>query len=148
MHAGLLDVLHHAADQHLAGVVTHGVDVDLDGVVEEAVDEHRAVRRQPALPAEAAVAGELVHRLAQLAFVVDDAHRPPAEDVARAHEHRVADLAGDGERLVEVGGRATGRLGDAEVVAQPVPLLAVLGGVDRLGVGAGDELAQGSRRRA
>ena len=32
VHAGLLDVLHHAADQHLAGVVADGVDVDLDGV--------------------------------------------------------------------------------------------------------------------
>ena len=30
VHPGLLDVLHHAADQHLAGVVAHRVDVDLD----------------------------------------------------------------------------------------------------------------------
>ena len=86
------------------------------------------------------MAGELVHRLAQLALVVDDAHRPPAEDVARAHEHRVADVGGDGEGLVEVDGGASRRLGDAEVVTQPVPLLAVLGGVDRLGGRAGDEL--------
>ena len=56
---GLLDVLHDAADDHLAGVVADGVDVDLGGVLEEAVDEHRALGRQAALLAEAAEAGQL-----------------------------------------------------------------------------------------
>ena len=65
MHAGLLDVLHHAADQHLAGVVADGVDVDLDGVLEEAVDQHRPLGRQPALPAEAAEPGQLAPSLAR-----------------------------------------------------------------------------------
>ena len=40
MDAGLLDVLHHAADVHL-GAVAQRVDVDLDGVLEEPVDQHR-----------------------------------------------------------------------------------------------------------
>ena len=62
MHAGLLHVLHDAADQDLAGDVTHRVDVDLDGVLEEAVDEHRALGGQPALTRQAAEAGELGHR--------------------------------------------------------------------------------------
>ena len=54
VHAGLLDVLHHAADQHLAGVIADGVDVDLDGARQEAVDQHGPLGRQPAFRAEAA----------------------------------------------------------------------------------------------
>ena len=41
MDAGLLDVLHHAADDDRAGRVGDDVDVDLDRVVEELVDEQR-----------------------------------------------------------------------------------------------------------
>ena len=40
--AGLLDVLHHPAEEELLAV-EQGVDVDLDRVVEEPVDEHRAL---------------------------------------------------------------------------------------------------------
>ena len=47
VHAGLLDVLHHPADDHLAGGVAHGVDVDLDRVLEEPVDQHRPLGRSP-----------------------------------------------------------------------------------------------------
>ncbi len=42
--AGLLDVLHHAAEVDL-GAVAERIDVDLDGVVQEPVDQHRLVRR-------------------------------------------------------------------------------------------------------
>ena len=41
MHAGLLDVLHHRPDEHVARGIRHGVDVDLDGTLQEAVDQHR-----------------------------------------------------------------------------------------------------------
>ena len=40
--AGLLDVLHHPADQHRLGHVAEGVDVDLDRVLQEPVDQDRA----------------------------------------------------------------------------------------------------------
>ena len=40
MDAGLLDVLHHAAEVEV-GAVVERVDVDLERVVEEPVDEHR-----------------------------------------------------------------------------------------------------------
>ena len=46
--AGLLDVLHHAAEVQLLAVV-EGVHVDLDRVVEEPVDQHRVVRARPAV---------------------------------------------------------------------------------------------------
>ncbi|HYY85376.1 MAG TPA: carbamoyl-phosphate synthase large subunit, partial [Beijerinckiaceae bacterium] len=48
------------------------IDVDLHGVVEESIDQHRPLGRQPALPAEAAEAGQLLHRRCQLVDVVDD----------------------------------------------------------------------------
>ena len=64
--------------------VADGVDVDLGGVLEEAVDQHRARRRQPALAAQAAEAGQLGHGPAQALVVVDDLHGPAAQHVARA----------------------------------------------------------------
>ena len=88
VHAGLLDVLHDRADDHLAGRVAHRVDVDLDGVLQEAVDQHRALRRQAAFAAQRAEAGQLVHGPAQVVLVVDDLHGPPAEHVARPHQGR------------------------------------------------------------
>ena len=142
VHAGFLDVFHHAADQHLAGVVADGVDVDLGRIGEEPVDQHRTLGRQPAFLAEAAEPGELLHRPGEVVAVVDDLHRPTAEHVARTHQHREADLVGDRQRLFEVDRRATRRLRDLQLVADRVPALAVLGGVDRVGRGAGDEFGR------
>ena len=83
--AGLLDVLHDPAEVHVLAV-EEGVDVDLDGVVEEAVDEDRVVGRG---------LGGLLDVGDERVVVVDDDHAAAAEDVGRAHEDRVADLAGD-----------------------------------------------------
>ncbi len=44
VHAGLLDVLHHAADEHTTGGIADRVHIALDGVVQEAVQQHRASR--------------------------------------------------------------------------------------------------------
>ena len=83
--AGLLDVLHDAADVDL-GAVAQRVDVDLDGVLEEPVDEHRMLGR------EFGGAGDVA---AQGLLVVDDLHAAPAQHVGRPHQHRVADVGGD-----------------------------------------------------
>jgi hypothetical protein len=53
--AGLLDVLHHAAEVEVLAVVER-VHVDLDRVVEEAVDQHRVLGDQPGVPLQ--VGGE------------------------------------------------------------------------------------------
>ncbi len=95
MHAGLLDVLHDAADHDLAGRVAQGVDVDLDGVLEEAVDEHRSLGRQAALTTEGAEPGQLDHGVAQALVVVHDRHGAPAEHVARPYQRGVADARRD-----------------------------------------------------
>ena len=62
--AGLLDVLHDAAEVEL-GAVVERVDVDLDGVLEEAVDQHRVLR---------ADVGRLVDVGLERGVVVDDLH--------------------------------------------------------------------------
>ena len=72
------------------------------------------------------------HRGLELLGVVADAHRPPAEDVRGAHEERVADLLGGGERLGDVRGDRPRRTADAELVGEQAEALAVLGEVDRL----------------
>ena len=44
MDAGLLDVLHDAADHHAVGAIAavgNAVDVDFDRIVEKAVEQHR-----------------------------------------------------------------------------------------------------------
>ena len=120
----------------VAGGVADGVDVDLHRVLEEPVDEHRALGRQPAFAPEAALGGELLHRGDEALVVVDDLHGAAAEHVRRAHQHREAELRGDGLRLLGGGDGAAGRLRDAEAGAQLVEALAVFGQVDRVGAGA------------
>src|SRR5690606_16511291 len=78
--AGLLDVLHDAAEVQLIAAV-EGVDVDLYGVVEEAVDEHRPGR---------ADLGRLGDVRPQPGLVVDDLHAAAAEHIGRPDEDRVA----------------------------------------------------------
>ncbi len=137
MHAGLLDVLHHAADQHLAVAVGDDVDVDLDRVVEEAVEQHRRIVRH-------------LHRFADVARQVGVGmhhfHRAAAEHVARAHHQRIADLARQHQRLVGAARGAVRRLQQAEVGHELLEALAVLGQVDRLGRGADHRHAVGLER--
>ena len=91
MDAGLLDVLHDAAEVEL-GAVVERIDVDLDGVLEEPVDQHR-------------VLGADVGRLGDVGLergvVVDDLHAAPAEHVGGPDQHRVTDAVGDLPRLGE-----------------------------------------------
>ena len=130
MDAGLLDVLHDAADEH-ARPVGHGIDVDLDRVVQELVDQDRMLGRD---------LNGLVHELAEVLVVVDDPHRAAAQHVGGPDEHRVADLDGDHARLVEgAGGGAVLVLG----VVHELPgggctgRRAILLGGDDEGAGAG-----------
>ncbi len=141
MDAGLLDVLHHAAEEEL-GAVVERVDVDLHGVVEEPVDEQRrgqrpgrAVLRRGRHERALDVARELLGR-------VHDLHAAPAEHVGRAHEHRVADPGRDVLRLVERARRAERRSGQARLDEHAAELAAVLRGVDRLGARAEDRQAR------
>ena len=112
--AGLLDVLHHPADDHVTGGVAHRVHVDLDGVLQEPVDQHRPLGRHPALPAERADPAMSLDRRGQPLVVVDDLHGPAAEDVARPHQHGVADAPRPRRWLRRRSSPCHPGLGDAE----------------------------------
>ncbi len=125
MDAGLLDVLHDAAQVEL-GAVVEGVHVDLDGLVEELVDQHRV----------AALLGR--HVGGERLLVVHDGHAGPAEHVGGADEHGVADLGGDLAGLADGHGGAVLGGGQARLGQHPPERAALLGQVDRLGRGADD----------
>ena len=72
MDAGILDVLHHAADHDLVAVDDR-VDVGLERVFEEPVDQHRTLLRHPHRAREV---------LAQRRLVVHDLHGAPTEHIA------------------------------------------------------------------
>ena len=101
----------------------------------------RSAERPPSLPRLPKPASSSI-ALRQVVAVVDDLHRPATEHVARPDEHREADVVGDRQRLLEVAGGATGRLRDEQFVADLVPPLPVLGGVDRVGRRAGHQLGR------
>ena len=102
MNAGLLDVLHHAADDR-ARAVAQAIDVDLDGRLRE------TCRSGSACPARRPIGA--VDVASQCVLVVDDLHRPAAEDEARPHQHRDSRFAGRrGCACCRSSGGAVGRL--------------------------------------
>ncbi len=128
MHAGLLDVLHDAAEEQL-GAVVERVDVDLDRVVEEAVDQHRPLRRDLGRPADVVL---------ERALVVDDLHAAATQDVRRADQHGIADLVGDLTGAAERRRHAVlgrGQVGLGEHLGERATLL---GELDRGGLRADD----------
>ena len=145
MDAGLLDVLHDAAEVELLAVVDR-VDVDLDRVVDEPVDQHRPLRADRGRPGDVGL---------QRGVVVDDLHAAPAQDVRRPHQHRVGHLVGDRLRLLERGRHAVLGRGQPRLGEHPAEGTALLGQVDRLGrgpddrdAGVGQPLGQAERRLA
>ena len=139
VHARLLHMLHDRTDDRITGVIPQRVDIDLGGVLQETIDEYGALGRQAALLAETAEAGEFGHGPTQVIVVVHDLHRSAAEHITGTNEGGVADLGGDLECLIDVDGGAAGRLRDLEASAHGVPLLTVLGEIDRRRRGAEHE---------
>ncbi|GIW73967.1 MAG: hypothetical protein KatS3mg103_0489 [Phycisphaerales bacterium] len=134
VHAGVLDVLHDAADDGLSGlvgvvgvVVGDDVHVDLGGAVEELVDEDGRVG-QAAF--QAGAADGAVDEPAQGLDVLADLHASSAEHVAGPDEDGVADLGGDGLGLLSGACDAAGRAGQVQLFQELVEAIAVLGQVD------------------
>ncbi len=105
--AGLLDVLHDAADPDV-GAVAERVDVDLDRLLEEAVQVDLACA-EPAGAAE--VVGEALLR-------VDDLHRAATEHVRRAREQREPDGLRDDERILAGGRRGVRRRDEPKAIEE------------------------------
>jgi hypothetical protein len=123
VNAGVLDVLHDAADD-AAAAVRDRIHIGLERILEEPVDQHRVLRRHPRR------AGEV---RAERRLIVDDLHRAPAEDVGRAHQHRVVHPGGHPHRLLNREGDAARRLADAQLAREGLEAPTVLREVDRLG---------------
>ena len=79
------------------------------------------------------------HDVFELLAVVGDAAAAAAEGERRADHHRVADLAGDRQRLLEAAGDLRLRRIEADLAHGVAEQLAVLGHVDRRARG-GDQL--------
>ena len=76
VHAGLLDVFHHAANPGGAGRVADAVHVALDGVVQKAVQQHGRIM---------ADLDGFAHIALQVALLVHDFHGTATEHIAGAH---------------------------------------------------------------
>ena len=123
MDTGLLDVFHDAADVDL-GAVAQCVDVDLDCIFEETVDQYRTVVRDLRRVGD-------VRR--ERCLVVHDLHAASAENVGRAHQHRVTDSCGDLTGSVERRRGAVLRCRQTGCVEHLAELTPVLGEVDGFG---------------
>ena len=123
--AGALDVLHDAGNEDV-GAVADGVDLDLLAR-DIAVDQNRAVLVDLDRRLEVA---------AQCGLVGDDLHRAAAEDVARAHQHRIADAGSGGDAVLDVGYRTAHRLRDLQLLHDLLEGVAVFGALDGGTVGA------------
>ena len=134
--AGLLDVLHHAADVDVRPVAER-VDVDLDRVFEEPVDQDRM--RRGDLGGGLDVTRE--HRV-----VVHDLHRTAAEHIARPDQHRIPDPRGRFLRLVEARRDPPRRVRQLQFGEQRAETPPVLGDVDSIGRGPEDPDAGGFQR--
>ena len=55
-----------------------------------------------------------VHVAHQFSGVLDDLHCPPAQDVARPYQNRVANLLRDVQRMLQVHDRRAGRVGNSD----------------------------------
>ena len=127
MHAGALDVLHDAGDEHIRAV---GDDIHLQLRAHHVfVHEHGVVD---------ALRKDALHIRRDLVIVVDDLHVLAADDVRRAQQHGIAErlrgVQGLGQRLHTHALRAR----DVKLLEQGVKPLAVLGDVNALGRGAED----------
>ncbi|OQC71841.1 MAG: hypothetical protein BWX50_00176 [Euryarchaeota archaeon ADurb.Bin009] len=121
-------MLHDAADQDIRPVRDR-IDVDLDGAPEEGVDQDRV------LPAHADGLRDVTLKLD---LVVDELHRPPAEDVGRPDQDRVADRPGHRSRLLLRVSGAVCRARYAEPGKEPAEPVAVFRDIHGVGRRAED----------
>ena len=130
MHAGFFDMFHDSADDEIAIGVADGIDVDLGGIFKEAVNKHRAFGGKSAFFAKTSERCELRHCNPKSLVVVNDFHRPAAKHVAGTNENRVTDARGNRQSRVDIGGRATCRLGNLETCTQCIPEFAIFRRID------------------
>ena len=104
MNAGLLDVFHDSADEHVATIADR-IDVDFDRIIQESIEQHRTLVRD-------------LHRIghvgAQIVFVEDDFHGASTKHVGWAHDQGEAHLTRERQRLRLCARRGVGGLAKPE----------------------------------
>ena len=105
------------------------VHIDFDRIFEEVVDQHGPLLR---------VLHGFFHVVAHGLGIVGDDHRPAAQHVGGAHQHRVADALRPFERSFDGGDHRARGLRDLQVFEQLAKPLTVFRQVDRFRRGADD----------
>ncbi len=82
------------------------------------------------------------HVVLQRVTVIDDLHRPPAENIGRTHQNRISQAFGDLESVVVRTRDAVIRLFDLQPLDKLGESFPVLGQVDAVGGGAYDRYAR------
>ena len=123
MDASFLDMLQHTGDIDRI-VIGDGIDIDFDRIAQIAIDQHRAVAGHNHCLADVGI---------ELALRFDDFHRPAAEHIARAHQHRVANAGGDGDGFIAAARDTVFGLLEAQLLDQRGKAFAIFGEVDIVG---------------
>ena len=133
MHARLLDVLHDAANQHHFAVAD-GIHVNFYRVIKEVIQQHWRIVRHADRRLEVAT---------QVSFVIDDFHRPTAENVRRTYHQRVANLFRLLYRHFDSGNGGVRRLLQFQAVNRVLEAFTVFRTVDSIRAGADNRYASG-----
>ena len=121
MNTGLFNVLHDAGDDHVRSIA-QCIDIDLGCVFKEVVDQHRALLRILDGGAHVPNDGRIVIR---------DDHGASAKHITGPDQHRVVDTVRSRKRLVNAGGKRTGRLWNLQVHNQLLEALTIFGKLNR-----------------
>ena len=135
MDAGFLDVFHNAADVQLLAVEQR-IDIDFDGILQELIDQQRGGQTARDHSIGLGLGKRAIHVLVELLVVINDFHAAATENVARAHQHRIADAMCGFLGLFEAQGSAVTRGIHLRLLKDLAEQLTVLGQVDGLRGGA------------
>ena len=105
--------------------IPHHIDIDFDRFREEPVNEHRRIGQVGHIDGGA-------HVSPQRHFVEAGFHPAPAQDIARANQHRIPDSSRDTDRLVQRIGDAVVRLGHPQFFKHHLEPISILRQVDRI----------------
>ena len=110
MHARLLNMLHHPANESSAfnarrTGIPDAIHIALNGVIQEAVQQHRRI---------VADLDRLAHVTLEVTLLVHDFHRAPAQHITGAHHQRVSKCSGLFQSLGLGTSGGVGRLAQAQ----------------------------------
>ena len=136
MHTRLLNMLHDAANQHHFAVAD-GIHVNFYCVIKEVVQQHWRIVRY---------ADRCLEVATQVSFVIDDFHRPTAENVRRTHHQRVANLFRFLNRHFDGGNGGVRRLFQFQTLNRMLEAFTVFRTVDGIRAGTDNRYASSFQR--